>query len=53
MADVCIVVPIDKEPLGTPIIESVHVMLHHLICGIMLRDKLNEDRKKDWEGGEK
>ena len=49
MADVCIVVPINEEPLGTPIVESVHVMLHHLICSILLRDKLNEDRKKEWK----
>src|SRR2546425_7282092 len=32
MADVCIVVPIDEEPLGTPLVESWHVVLHHLIC---------------------
>ncbi len=32
MADVCIVVPINKEPLGTPLVESWHVVVHHLIC---------------------
>lgn len=32
MADVCIVVPIDHEPLGTPLVESFHVLLHHLIA---------------------
>jgi D-sedoheptulose 7-phosphate isomerase len=32
MADACIVVPIDEEPLGTPLVESWHVVLHHLIC---------------------
>ncbi len=32
MADVCIVVPIDEEPLGTPLVESWHVVIHHLIC---------------------
>lgn len=32
MADVSIVVPIDEEPLGTPLVESWHVVLHHLIC---------------------
>jgi len=32
VADVCIVVPIDEEPLGTPLVESWHVVLHHLIC---------------------
>jgi D-sedoheptulose 7-phosphate isomerase len=32
MADVCIVVPINEEPLGTPLAESWHVALHHLMC---------------------
>jgi D-sedoheptulose 7-phosphate isomerase len=32
MADVCIVVPVNEEPLGTPLVESWHVVLHHLIC---------------------
>jgi len=32
MSDVCIVVPVDSEPLGTPLVESFHVILHHLIC---------------------
>lgn len=32
MADVCILVPVDEEPLATPLIESWHVALHHLIC---------------------
>lgn len=32
IADVCIVVPIDEEPLGTPLVESWHVVVHHLIC---------------------
>lgn len=31
-ADVCLVVPIDEEPLGTPIVESFHTILHHLIA---------------------
>lgn len=35
MADVCIVVPIDEEPLGTLVTESVHVALHHLVCGAL------------------
>ncbi len=39
MADVCIVVPIDKEPLGTPLVESWHVVVHHLIC-FALREKI-------------
>ena len=32
MADVCISVPIDSEPLGPPLVESFHVVLHQLIC---------------------
>ena len=32
MADVSLVVPADSEPLATPLIESYHVVLHHLIC---------------------
>jgi D-sedoheptulose 7-phosphate isomerase len=32
MADVCIVVPVDSEPLGTPLVESLHVAVHHLLC---------------------
>jgi len=32
MADVCLVIPIDEEPLGTPLVEAYHVLLHHLVC---------------------
>jgi len=39
MADVCITVPIDSEPLGTPLVEAFHVVLHHLIC-IALKEKI-------------
>lgn len=35
LADVSIVVPIAKEPLGTPLVESFHVVLHHLICSAL------------------
>jgi len=42
MADVCLVVPADEEPLGTPLVESYHVALHHLIC-IALRLRIAED----------
>ncbi len=31
MADVCLVVPINSEPYGTPGIEATHVVLHHAI----------------------
>ena len=36
-ADVCIVVPIDSEPLGTPVVESWHVAIHHLLCRALRR----------------
>jgi len=42
MADVCVVVPIDEEPLGTPLVESWHVVLHHLIC-YTLRHRIEAD----------
>lgn len=32
MADVCLVVPAESEPLGTALVESFHVVLAHLIC---------------------
>jgi D-sedoheptulose 7-phosphate isomerase len=32
MADVCVVIPVEEEPLATPLVESCHVLLHHLIC---------------------
>jgi len=38
-ADVCIVVPIDREPLGTPLVESLHVAVHHLLC-VALRERI-------------
>ncbi len=41
VADICLVVPIDSEPLGTPLIESFHVVLHHLIC-LMLTKKIEQ-----------
>jgi D-sedoheptulose 7-phosphate isomerase len=40
-ADVCVVVPIDSEPLGTPLVESWHVALHHLLCAA-LRQRIQE-----------
>jgi D-sedoheptulose 7-phosphate isomerase len=42
MADVCIVVPIDEEPLGTPLVESWHVAVHHLLC-YTLRQRIASD----------
>lgn len=42
MADVCLVVPIDTEPLGTPVVEAYHVVLHHLIC-LALKERIQEE----------
>ncbi|MDP2937372.1 MAG: SIS domain-containing protein [Dehalococcoidia bacterium] len=44
MADVCLVIPVDEEPLGTPLVESYHVALHHLICTAL--------RLRIWEDGD-
>ncbi|MBD3182915.1 SIS domain-containing protein [Candidatus Poribacteria bacterium] len=41
MSDVCMVVPIDTEPLGTPLVEAFHVVLHHLIA-VSLRLRIQE-----------
>ena len=35
MADICITIPINSEPLGTPLVESLHVVLHHLVCSAL------------------
>lgn len=42
MADVCVVVPISTEPLGTPVVESWHVAAHHLFC-YALRRRIDAD----------
>jgi len=44
MADVCLVIPVDEEPLGTPLAASYHVALHHLICTAL--------RLRIWEDGD-
>ncbi len=35
MADICITIPINSEPLGTPLVESFHVVLEHLVCSAL------------------
>jgi D-sedoheptulose 7-phosphate isomerase len=42
LGDVCLTVPADREPLGTAIVESVHVALHHMIC-MALRERIAEE----------
>lgn len=41
MADVCLVVPAEKEPLATPLVESFHSTLHHLLC-YRLKQRIQE-----------
>ena len=43
LADVCVIVPIDWEPLGTPLVESLHVAIHHLLC-VALRERIAASR---------
>jgi D-sedoheptulose 7-phosphate isomerase len=31
MADYCLTVPVLTDELGTPIVESMHVLVHHLV----------------------
>lgn len=42
MADHCITVPVLVDELGTPIVESVHVLLHHLVVH-SLRGEIEHD----------
>jgi D-sedoheptulose 7-phosphate isomerase len=37
VSEVCVVVPIASEPLGTPIVEAFHVVLHHLLTTALKR----------------
>lgn len=41
MADVNVVVPIHTEPMGTPLVESFHVVLNHLVI-VSLKNKIKE-----------
>jgi D-sedoheptulose 7-phosphate isomerase len=42
MADHCLTVPVLVSELGTPIVESIHVMLHHLLVH-NLRERIQRD----------
>jgi D-sedoheptulose 7-phosphate isomerase len=47
MADVSIVIPVNSEPYGTPVIEAMHVALHHpIIFDLKERIKNINGRKK-------
>ncbi|MBI1884943.1 MAG: SIS domain-containing protein [Chloroflexi bacterium] len=41
LADVAVVVPVEAEPLGTPIVESLHAAICHLLC-LALRQRIAE-----------
>lgn len=44
MGDTCLIVPVDFEPYGTPVVEAMHVVLHH---GIIydLKKRIANDKK--------
>jgi len=44
-ADVSLLIPINSEPFGTPLIESYHVVLHHLIC-LALKERIQNENDK-------
>lgn len=33
LADACLVIPVKDEPYGTPVVEAMHVVVHHAIIG--------------------
>jgi len=48
MADVCLIVPINSEFYGTPVVEAFHVVLHHgIIFGLKNMIKNHPKVKKD------
>jgi D-sedoheptulose 7-phosphate isomerase len=42
MADHCLTVPVIVDEIGTPVVESVHVLLHHLVVHT-LREEIRRD----------
>jgi D-sedoheptulose 7-phosphate isomerase len=42
MADICLTVPVLADELGTPVVESVHVLLHHLVVHTV-REQIRND----------
>jgi D-sedoheptulose 7-phosphate isomerase len=45
-SDTCIIVPIGREPLGTPLVESLHVAVHHLIC-VALKERIQGSEERE------
>ena len=45
LVDVCVVVPVEDSGFGTPLVESFHVVLHHLVVfalrGLIAEDELD------------
>jgi len=44
LVDVCVVVPVEDSNFGTPLVESFHVVLHHLVV-FALRDLIAEEER--------
>ncbi len=48
MADVCLIVPVNMEPYGTPVVEAFHVVLHHgIIYALKNMIKEHKGAKKE------
>lgn len=48
MADVCLIIPLDEEPYATPIVESFHSVIFHLIC-LLLKEKIKQSSLTETE----
>ena len=44
MADVCILVPVGDSQIGIPLVEGLHVVLHHLICATLRELNIRSQR---------
>ena len=50
LADVCLTIPASGEPLGTALVESYHVVLHHLVC-LAIRRRIEAEAATAIHGG--
>ncbi len=50
LVDVCLVVPVADPEFGTPLVESFHVVLHHLVV-FTLKGLIAEEEEKSFDNG--
>lgn len=50
LVDVCLVVPVEDPSLGTPLVESFHVVVHHLVV-FALKGLIAEAEELKFDGG--